>query len=99
MTIKLIRRMKHTYPRAIKMVASGAVDVLSPVTPIPWPNLRGDGEWEAYPLSGVEVGRGEVMELRLPLRNLGHPDEVPVEFVNFWCDVGGQWTWVDRFVP
>jgi L-iditol 2-dehydrogenase len=27
LTIKLVRRMKHTYPRAIEMVRSGAVDV------------------------------------------------------------------------
>ena len=27
LTIKLVRRMKHTYPRAIRLVQSGAVDV------------------------------------------------------------------------
>jgi L-iditol 2-dehydrogenase len=32
LTIKLVRRMKHTYPRAIKMVQSGLVDVKSLVT-------------------------------------------------------------------
>ncbi len=32
LTIKLSRRMKHTYPRAIRLVQSGAVDVRSLVT-------------------------------------------------------------------
>jgi len=32
LTLKLVRRMKHTYPRAIQMVQSGAVDVRSLVT-------------------------------------------------------------------
>lgn len=32
LTIKLVRRMKHTYPRAIRMVESGLVDVRSLVT-------------------------------------------------------------------
>jgi len=32
LTIKLVRRMKHTYPRAIEMVSKGLVDVRSLVT-------------------------------------------------------------------
>ena len=32
LTIKLVRRMKHTYPRAIALVENGLVDVLSLVT-------------------------------------------------------------------
>jgi L-iditol 2-dehydrogenase len=32
LTFKLVRRMKHTYPRAIRLVESGAVDVRSLVT-------------------------------------------------------------------
>jgi len=32
LTLKLVRRMKHTYPRAIQMVKSGIVDVRSLVT-------------------------------------------------------------------
>ena len=32
LTLKLVRRMKHTYPRAIQMVQSGLVDVRSLVT-------------------------------------------------------------------
>jgi L-iditol 2-dehydrogenase len=32
LTIKLVRRMKHTYPRAIRMVQKGQVDVMSLVT-------------------------------------------------------------------
>lgn len=32
LTLKLVRRMKHTYPRAIRLVESGAVDVRSLVT-------------------------------------------------------------------
>jgi len=64
-----------------------------------WTDLDGDGELEPYPLSGAEVGWGEVMELRLPLRNLGQPIEVTVEFVNFWCRVDGEWAWVDMINP
>ena len=29
LTIKLVRRMKHTYPRAIRLVQKGLVDVKS----------------------------------------------------------------------
>jgi L-iditol 2-dehydrogenase len=32
LTIKLVRRMKHTYPRAIRMVQMGLVDVKPLVT-------------------------------------------------------------------
>ena len=32
LTIKYVRRMKHTYPRAIQMVADGLIDVDSIVT-------------------------------------------------------------------
>jgi L-iditol 2-dehydrogenase len=32
LTLKLVRRMKHTYPRAIRLVKSGLVDVRSLVT-------------------------------------------------------------------
>jgi L-iditol 2-dehydrogenase len=32
LTIKIVRRMKHTYPRAIQLVASGKVDVRTLVT-------------------------------------------------------------------
>jgi L-iditol 2-dehydrogenase len=32
LTIKLVRRMKHTYPRAIRLVQTGMVDVKSLVT-------------------------------------------------------------------
>ena len=32
LTLKLVRRMKHTYPRAIEMVTRGDVDVRSLVT-------------------------------------------------------------------
>jgi L-iditol 2-dehydrogenase len=32
LTIKLVRRMKHTYPRAIELVSKGLVDVHSLVT-------------------------------------------------------------------
>ncbi len=32
LTIKLVRRMKHTYPRAIELVKKGLVDVRSIVT-------------------------------------------------------------------
>ena len=32
LTIKLVRRMKHTYPRSIELVSKGLVDVRSLVT-------------------------------------------------------------------
>jgi L-iditol 2-dehydrogenase len=32
LTIKMVRRMKHTYPRAIRLVESGLIDVRSLVT-------------------------------------------------------------------
>ena len=32
LTIKIVRRMKHTYPRAIQLVQRGVVDVRSLVT-------------------------------------------------------------------
>jgi L-iditol 2-dehydrogenase len=32
LTLKLVRRMKHTYPRAIRLVESGLVDVRALVT-------------------------------------------------------------------
>jgi L-iditol 2-dehydrogenase len=32
LTLKLVRRMKHTYPRAIRLVESGQVDVRTLVT-------------------------------------------------------------------
>ena len=32
LTIKLVRRMKHTYPRAIDLVSKGLIDVRSLVT-------------------------------------------------------------------
>jgi len=32
LTIKLVRRMKHTYPRVIELVSKGLVDVRSIVT-------------------------------------------------------------------
>jgi hypothetical protein len=25
--------------------------------------------------------------------------DVVQTFVNFWCDVAGEWTWVDKIVP
>jgi len=32
LTVKMVRRMKHAYPRAIRMVERGLLDVRSPVT-------------------------------------------------------------------
>lgn len=34
LTIKLVRRMKHTYPRAIRMVASGMLDITALARPV-----------------------------------------------------------------
>ena len=48
-TIKLVRRMKHTYPRAIEMVASGAVD-LRPLVSHTYPLDRSQ---EAYEMAAA----------------------------------------------
>ena len=55
LTIKYVRRMKHTYPRAIEMVAAGLIDVDSLVTH----NFTLDEVTDAYPLV-AEHGDGAV---------------------------------------
>ena len=64
-----------------------------------WMDSDGDGNWEEYPVSGALTAWGNVMELRLPLRQLGSPSQVQATFVNFWCSVAGQWGWVDMIAP
>jgi L-iditol 2-dehydrogenase len=59
LTLKLVRRMKHTYPRAIELVSSGQVDVRSLVT-------------HRYPLE--EVGKAfEVARRREGLKVIVEP--------------------------
>ena len=48
---------------------------------------------------GQLVAWENVMELRLPLAQLGHPDGVQTSFVALWCEVDGNWTWVDLMDP
>jgi L-iditol 2-dehydrogenase len=55
LTIKYVRRMKHTYPRAIAMVAAGLIDVDSLVTH----HFTLDEVTDAYPLV-AEHGDGAV---------------------------------------
>jgi hypothetical protein len=62
-------------------------------------DLDGDGEWEEYSVPGAEVGWGNVMELRLLLPQLGRPKQARFTSANFWCNVGGEWTWVDMIKP
>ena len=64
-----------------------------------WTDDDGDGNWERYPISAALTAWANVMELRLPLRQLGSPSLVRPTFATFWCDVDGQWTWVDRMAP
>jgi hypothetical protein len=64
-----------------------------------WVDTDGDGEWEEYPITGELVAWANVMELRIPLQQLGYPNQMTVTFVNFWCEVEGEWTWVDMIVP
>jgi len=53
--------------------------------------LQGDdGEMEEYPLPGAQAAWDNVMELSLPLAQLGSPAEA-----SHW--VSGQWTGVDFF--
>jgi len=58
-TIKLCRRMKFTYPRAIKLVESGLVDVRSLVTH----NYSLDESMEAYLIAQRREGIKVVLEL------------------------------------
>jgi L-iditol 2-dehydrogenase len=58
-TIKVCRRMKFTYPRAIKMVESGLVDVLSLVTH----NFSLDESKEAYLTAQRREGIKVVLEI------------------------------------
>ena len=51
-------------------------------TASPWAWLHEFGELTK---EFAEVGWGEVMEL-----NLGQPAGVTVDFVNLWCEVGGE---------
>jgi pimeloyl-ACP methyl ester carboxylesterase len=64
-----------------------------------WVDTDGDGEWEEYPITGELLAWGNVMELRIPLQQLGNPTQMNVTLVNFWCEVEGEWTWVDMIIP
>jgi L-iditol 2-dehydrogenase len=59
LTIKLVRRMKHTYPRAIDLVAKGLVDVRSLVTHrFPLEEAR-----EAFQVAGQRDGLKIIIEV------------------------------------
>ncbi len=54
LTIKLVRRMKHTYPRAIRMVQTGLVDIKPLATHrFPLENIRDAFEMVAEHSDGV----------------------------------------------
>ncbi|HEY2982169.1 MAG TPA: zinc-binding dehydrogenase [Anaerolineales bacterium] len=59
LTIKLARRMKHTYPRAIDLVATGQVDVRSLVTH----HFPLERAGEAFDLAARRVGLKVIVEL------------------------------------
>jgi pimeloyl-ACP methyl ester carboxylesterase len=64
-----------------------------------WIDIDGDGEWEEYLISGETLAWANVMELRIPLQQLRNPTRMRVTFVNFWCEVEGEWKWVDLMIP
>lgn len=64
-----------------------------------WTDLDGDGQLEPFPISGQAVAWGDVLEIRLPLAELGEPAGMQPTIVAFWCEVNGNWTWVDLMVP
>lgn len=64
-----------------------------------WLDDDSDGEASPYQVHGVLVAWGNVMELQLPLWELGNPVQVRPNFVNFWCNVDGEWSGVDMVVP
>lgn len=68
-----------------------------------WMDLNGDGvidsSTEGIAVPGVQVAWGTVMELRLPLSELGNPVDVRPTWVKFWCDVDGEWRGVDSLAP
>jgi L-iditol 2-dehydrogenase len=59
LTIKLVRRMKHTYPRAIDLVAKGRVDVRSLVTH----HFPLEQAGEAFRLAGRREGLKVMLDL------------------------------------
>jgi hypothetical protein len=63
-----------------------------------WLNADGDGDAEAYPIYEALIAWGNVMELQLPLRELGDPVRVHPIFVNFWCNVDEEWSGADMIV-
>ncbi len=58
LTIKMVRRMKNTYPRAIRLVESGAIDVRSLVTH----RFPLEKTAEAFALAGKREGLKIVIE-------------------------------------
>ncbi len=56
---------------------------------VAWMDDDGDGIMEQIPLTEVQVAWGNVMELRLPLWQLGDPAQVRNIFVNFFCEGTG----------
>lgn len=64
-----------------------------------WTYRDPDGALQEYPISGESVAWGNVMELRVPLYRLGNPSQISLSYVNFWCEVGGEWIWVDVIQP
>jgi hypothetical protein len=64
-----------------------------------WTDDDRDGQLESFPIPGAVLAWGNVMELRLPLTQVGDPDQVKVIMVNFWRDLDGQWGKADMLVP
>ena len=57
-----------------------------------WVDIDLDGKSEDYPIAGYSVVRGDVLEARIPLSEIGNPSYFNVTFLNIWngsssCDV------------
>jgi hypothetical protein len=60
-----------------------------------WVDTDGDGEPEDWSVTANAIAWEDVMEARISLDQLGGPTRIDSIFVNFWCEVDGEWTWVD----
>jgi hypothetical protein len=60
-----------------------------------WVDTDGDGEPEDWSVTEDAIAWEDVMEARIPLGQLGAPTRIDSIFVNFWCEVDGEWTWGD----
>jgi hypothetical protein len=68
-------------------------------------NIRSDSEFwgdlggENHRMEGIDVAWGEVLEVRIPWTVMEEPVDVRPVFAALWCDVEGQFTFVDTVTP